>query len=307
MSYKAVAHLDHADMLEVAIYRKDHPFDKEPISSITVECTKCGEVVEEIYNASEDNTPPLDCEFPDDDPMLKVHQVAELFAVQAPTVRKMIKDGILPAVRIDEDKHCRYRLRRSDVEAWMKGRFKRWEDGVKDAARIVQNEIRHKKAIDHSNAKVPVAVFVTLSEVELHLAAMLSRGSYESHDTVMQTTEVDPEVHNVMREVPDGACMGDSQPITCPDCGGTGSDCAKHPIAGCATCEGDGRVPRMHWTRDRVQFARLLCDIIAALDEGQTKDLIIDLCRSMDLGPDDVNELFDRAEQVWEKAKAEVK
>lgn len=64
MSYKAVPHLDHADMLEVAVYRKDHPFDKEPISTITVECTKCGEVVEEVYNASEDNTSPLDVEFP---------------------------------------------------------------------------------------------------------------------------------------------------------------------------------------------------------------------------------------------------
>lgn len=60
MSYKVVPHLEHADCLEVAIYRKDHPFDKEPISSITVECTKCGEVVEEVYNASEDNTSPLD-------------------------------------------------------------------------------------------------------------------------------------------------------------------------------------------------------------------------------------------------------
>jgi hypothetical protein len=67
MSYKAVPHLDHADMLEVAVYRKDHPFDKEPISTITVECTQCGEVVEEVYSIDDDNTPPRDCEFPEPD------------------------------------------------------------------------------------------------------------------------------------------------------------------------------------------------------------------------------------------------
>ena len=59
------------------------------------------------------------------------------------------------------------------------------------------------------------------------------------------------------------------------------------------------------WDNDLIQFARLLDEIGAALDEGQTKDLIIDLCRSMDLGPEDVNKLFDRAEKVWAKAKEE--
>jgi len=55
-----------------------------------------------------------------------------------------------------------------------------------DAALIVQHEMRHKRALDHPNTRVHPAVFETLHEVELHLAAMLSRGSYESHDTVMQ-------------------------------------------------------------------------------------------------------------------------
>lgn len=57
MSYKVKEHLDHADYLEVATYRKERN-PEEPIDSITVECTKCGEVVEEIYNADDDNTPP---------------------------------------------------------------------------------------------------------------------------------------------------------------------------------------------------------------------------------------------------------
>jgi len=197
MTYKILPHLDHVDMLEVATYRKNQD-ENEPLDSVIVECTKCGEVVEEIYNASEDNTPPLDIEFPDAD---------------RPT----------------------------------------WEDGVKDAARIVQNEMRNKRALDHPNTRVHPAVFAILNEVETHLAAMLSRGSYESHDTVMQAAQANPR-----------------------------------------------------WDNNEVQFARLLCELVAVLDEDP-RDLIIDLCRSMDLGPEDVKELLGRAEQVWEKAKAEVK
>lgn len=45
-----VHHLDHADQLEVATYRKNRDL-KEPISSITVECTRCGSVVHELYNS----------------------------------------------------------------------------------------------------------------------------------------------------------------------------------------------------------------------------------------------------------------
>lgn len=274
MSYKAVPHLDHADMLEVAIYRKDHPFDKEPISTITVECTKCGEVVAEVYNASEDNTSPLDCEFPEAD-------------------------------------------RRT------------WEEGVQDAVRIVQNEKRHKKALDHPNTKVHPAVFETLNEVELHLAAMLSRGSYESRDTVMQIgaeerkarlndiwfsgrgpaggdicPEDQEEFHQLLQEE---VCVGDPRPIPCPDCGGTGSNCAKYPIVGCATCEGDGRLQtNLRWEQNEVQFARLLCEVVATSPVGQNPDIHA-LAESMDLTPSNVRELFDRAEKVWEKAKAEAK
>lgn len=123
-----------------------------------------------------------------------------------------------------------------------------WEDGVKDAARIVQNEMRHKKALDHPNTRVHPAVFETLNEVELHLAAMLSRGSYESHDTVMQ-----------------------------------------------------GENPR--WLNNEVQFARLLCEILATQEYLNYSEM----AKSMDLPVERVDELFDRATAVWEKAKAEVK
>jgi len=53
------------------------------------------------------------------------------------------------------------------------------------------------------------------------------------------------------------------------------------------------------WANDLVQFARLLCEIRATQDE-----LDVDgLCESMDLDPDDIGELFDRANDVWEHAK----
>lgn len=65
MSYKVVPHLDHADCLEVVTYREKRSPEK-PIDSITVECTTCGAILEELYNASEDNTPPLD-----DDPEME--------------------------------------------------------------------------------------------------------------------------------------------------------------------------------------------------------------------------------------------
>jgi ABC-type hemin transport system ATPase subunit len=41
------------------------------------------------------------------------------------------------------------------------------------------------------------------------------------------------------------------------------------------------------WEDSRVQFARLLCEISAALDESQTKVFIKDLSVSMDLSYDE--------------------
>lgn len=53
------------------------------------------------------------------------------------------------------------------------------------------------------------------------------------------------------------------------------------------------------WDEDLIQFARLLSEIAA----GQSSIRFEDLCASMDLEVDDINELFDRANEVWENAK----
>lgn len=52
------------------------------------------------------------------------------------------------------------------------------------------------------------------------------------------------------------------------------------------------------WADNEVQFARLICEICATSDID-----LASLCTSMDLGPERVQELFDRANDVWEKAK----
>ena len=44
---KILSHLDHLDQLEVACYGSTTP---GKVESVTVECTKCGEVVDELYN-----------------------------------------------------------------------------------------------------------------------------------------------------------------------------------------------------------------------------------------------------------------
>lgn len=56
------------------------------------------------------------------------------------------------------------------------------------------------------------------------------------------------------------------------------------------------------WNNDPLQFARLLAEIRATQDH-----LDVDaLCESMDLQPGDIDELFERADAAWEKAKAAV-
>lgn len=55
------------------------------------------------------------------------------------------------------------------------------------------------------------------------------------------------------------------------------------------------------WDDNLVQFARLLCEIKATQDHLD----IDELCESMDLAPDDIEALFDRADEVWELAKGQ--
>ena len=55
------------------------------------------------------------------------------------------------------------------------------------------------------------------------------------------------------------------------------------------------------WDDDLIQFARLLCEINATVDiSGPTWD---DLCASMDLESEDVEQLFERAHYRWEWQK----
>ena len=56
---------------------------------------------------------------------------------------------------------------------------------------------------------------------------------------------------------------------------------------------------REPWKNDKLQFARLLDEIRATQDLSAWTDL----CASMDLDPEQVDELFERAHRVWEDAK----
>lgn len=54
---------------------------------------------------------------------------------------------------------------------------------------------------------------------------------------------------------------------------------------------------------ERVQFARLIDEMMAALDGTSTTRMINDMATSMDLTSGEVNKLLDRAVAVWEAAK----
>ena len=58
------------------------------------------------------------------------------------------------------------------------------------------------------------------------------------------------------------------------------------------------------WLNDEIQFARLLSEIRANGQMDVDQVLNADLCHSMDLTPDEVESLFDRAQVAWEKVKA---
>jgi len=53
------------------------------------------------------------------------------------------------------------------------------------------------------------------------------------------------------------------------------------------------------WYNNEIQFARLLCELVAANENLAIEEV----ARSMDLEIADVNELFERAHQVFEEAK----
>lgn len=56
------------------------------------------------------------------------------------------------------------------------------------------------------------------------------------------------------------------------------------------------------WDDNEVQFARLLCELVANVDDLHFEEV----CESMDLEPEQLQELFDRANEVWEEAKNEL-
>lgn len=60
------------------------------------------------------------------------------------------------------------------------------------------------------------------------------------------------------------------------------------------------------WDNDEIQFARLLCEIVASSDETDIKHMIKEVSVSMDLTEDQVNEIFDRAEMAWGTAQIKI-
>jgi hypothetical protein len=54
---------------------------------------------------------------------------------------------------------------------------------------------------------------------------------------------------------------------------------------------------------ERVQFARLIDEMMAALDGSTLTKMINDMATSMDLTSGEVNKLLDRAVNVWELEK----
>lgn len=57
---------------------------------------------------------------------------------------------------------------------------------------------------------------------------------------------------------------------------------------------------------DRVQFARLIDEMMAALDGSVVTKMINDMAVSMDLSIGEVNKMLDFAVNVWECAKVDV-
>ena len=54
-----------------------------------------------------------------------------------------------------------------------------------------------------------------------------------------------------------------------------------------------------HGDENLIQFARLLCEIVATQDNFDSDAL----CKEMDISDIELNEIFDKAHDVWEDAK----
>lgn len=54
------------------------------------------------------------------------------------------------------------------------------------------------------------------------------------------------------------------------------------------------------WNNNDIQFPRLIAECWAVLTEEQFKEL----CSSMDLDAEELTSLFERADEVWQKAKS---
>jgi hypothetical protein len=54
------------------------------------------------------------------------------------------------------------------------------------------------------------------------------------------------------------------------------------------------------WDNNEIQFARLLCELVANCDDLK----LLEVAESMDLDMIDIRQLFDRAHDVWEASKA---
>jgi hypothetical protein len=63
----------------------------------------------------------------------------------------------------------------------------------------------------------------------------------------------------------------------------------------CADCQAQPL-----WDNNEIQFARLLCELVANCDDLK----LLEVSESMDLDMIDIRQLFDRAHDVWEASKA---
>jgi hypothetical protein len=63
-----------------------------------------------------------------------------------------------------------------------------------------------------------------------------------------------------------------------------------------------GSTPVPLWDNNEIQFARLICELVANCDDLNAPAL----CESMDLDPGSLDELFERAHTVWENAKVHI-